>query len=144
MTSIPQRPLGKTGARVSALALGGHHLGDAPTYRDAEQLVAEAVDAGITFFDNCWEYHNGRSEDWLGRALSAGGRRDKVLVMTKVCTHGRDATLAMQMLDESLRRRSAGFVNSCLNHLEEEIGELDPNLPIDPRFIDTLLIRRSS
>ena len=62
----------------------------------------EAIDAGITFFDNCWEYYDGKTEDWLGRALA--GKRDKVFLMTKVCTHGRDADLAMAMLDESLRR----------------------------------------
>jgi aryl-alcohol dehydrogenase-like predicted oxidoreductase len=64
--------------------------------------VHEAIDGGITFFDNCWEYWNGRAEDWLGRGLA--GRRDKVFLMTKVCTHGRGADLAMEMLDESLRR----------------------------------------
>jgi aryl-alcohol dehydrogenase-like predicted oxidoreductase len=100
--SIPQRALGKTGVPVSAVGLGGHHLGDFPSYELAERAVHEAVDSGIRFFDNCWEYHNGRSEDWLGRALL--GRRDKVFLMTKVCTHGRDADLAMRMLDESLRR----------------------------------------
>ena len=66
-------------------------------------IVHEAIDTGITFFDNCWEYHNGKSEDWLGRALD-GGRRDKVVLMTKVCTHGRTKQLAMKMLEESLRR----------------------------------------
>jgi aryl-alcohol dehydrogenase-like predicted oxidoreductase len=99
---IPQRPLGRTGANVSALGLGGHHLGDLNTVEEAIRLVHEANDAGITFFDNCWEYWNGRAEDWLGRALA--GRRDKVFLMTKVCTHGRSADLAMKMLDESLRR----------------------------------------
>jgi uncharacterized protein len=103
--SIEQRPLGRTGVRVSALAVGGHHLGDAATYEEAERIVAEAVDGGVTFFDNCWEYNNGRSEEWLGRGLAAAkGRRDRVLVMTKVCTHGRDGSLALQMLEESLRR----------------------------------------
>src|SRR5947209_19230993 len=100
--AIPRRPLGRTGATVSALGLGGHHLGDLPTVGEAVRLVHEAVDAGITFFDNCWEYWNGRAEDWLGRALK--GRRHKVFLMTKVCTHGRDARLAMRMLDQSLRR----------------------------------------
>jgi predicted aldo/keto reductase-like oxidoreductase len=99
---IPQRPLGRTGVKVSALGLGGHHLGDLKTVEDAIRLVHEAVDAGITFCDNCWEYWNGRAEDWLGRALK--GRRDKVFLMTKVCTHGRGADLAMKILDESLRR----------------------------------------
>jgi uncharacterized protein len=100
--AIPQRPLGRTGAKVSALGVGGHHLGDLKTVEDAIRLVHEAIDAGITFFDNCWEYWNGRAEDWVGRALA--GRRDKVFLMTKVCTHGRSADLAMKMLDESLRR----------------------------------------
>jgi aryl-alcohol dehydrogenase-like predicted oxidoreductase len=100
--AIPQRPLGRTGAKVSALGLGGHHLGDLKTVDDAIRLVHEAIDAGITFFDNCWEYWNGRAEDWLGRGLA--GRRDKVFLMTKVCTHGRGADLAMTMLEESLRR----------------------------------------
>jgi uncharacterized protein len=99
---IPQRPLGRTGAKVSALGCGGHHLGDLKTVDEAMRLVHEAIDAGITFFDNCWEYWNGRAEDWLGRALK--GRRDKVFLMTKVCTHGRGADLALKMLDESLRR----------------------------------------
>src|SRR5262249_52906748 len=93
--AIPQRPLGRTGATVSALGVGGHHLGDLKT-------ADEAIDAGITFYDNCWEYWNGRAEDWLGLALK--GRRAKVFLMTKVCTHGRGADLALKMLDESLRR----------------------------------------
>src|SRR5882724_12890666 len=100
--AIPRRPLGRTGVQVSALGLGGHHLGDLKTVDEAIRLVHEAVEAGITFFDNCWEYWNGRAEDWLGRALQ--GRRDKVFLMTKVCTHGRGADLAMKMLEESLRR----------------------------------------
>jgi predicted aldo/keto reductase-like oxidoreductase len=97
-----QREFGKSGVKISALGLGGHHLGDAESYGMAEQLVGEAIDGGITFFDNCWEYHNGKSEDWMGRALK--GKRDRVFLMTKVCTHGRDKALALKMLDESLRR----------------------------------------
>jgi uncharacterized protein len=101
-SDIPMRPFGHTDVKVSALGVGGHHLGDLKTVEDAVQLVHEAVDAGITFFDNCWEYHNGKSEDWMGRGLK--GRRDKVFLMTKVCTHGRGKELAMQMLEQSLRR----------------------------------------
>src|SRR5271167_3633553 len=99
---IPQRPFGRTGVKVSVLGVGGHHLGDFKTVEEAIRLVHEAVDAGVTFYDNCWEYWNGRAEDWLGRGLK--GRRDKVVLMTKVCTHGRGADLAMKMLEESLRR----------------------------------------
>jgi aryl-alcohol dehydrogenase-like predicted oxidoreductase len=100
---IPRKPLGKTGLEVSVLGCGGHHLGDAPDVGVAINIVHGAIDAGVNFFDNCWEYYNGKTEDWLGRALQ-GGRRDKVILMTKVCTHGRTARLAMQMLEESLRR----------------------------------------
>jgi uncharacterized protein len=96
------RRLGRSGAQVSALGVGGHHLGDVPSVDEAIRLVHEAVDAGITFFDNCWEYYNGKTENILGRALK--GRRDKVFLMTKVCTHGRSGQLALQMLEESLRR----------------------------------------
>src|SRR5438270_7005499 len=99
---IPRRPLGRTGAEVSAVGVGGHHLGDLATADEAIGLVHEAVDAGITFFDNAWEYYNGKTENILGRAIS--GRRDKVFLMTKVCTHGRSGQLALQMLEESLRR----------------------------------------
>jgi aryl-alcohol dehydrogenase-like predicted oxidoreductase len=99
---IPLRPLGRTGLQVSVLGVGGHHLGDLPAMDDAIQLVHEAIEAGITFFENCWEYYNGKTETWLGQALK--GRRDKIVLMTKVCTHGRSGALAMQMLEESLRR----------------------------------------
>ena len=96
------RTLGRTGEQVSVLGVGGHHLGDLPTVDEAIRLVHEAVDAGVTFFDNCWEYYNGKTENILGRALK--GRRDKVFLMTKVCTHGRSGQLALRMLEESLMR----------------------------------------
>jgi len=106
---IPTRAFGRSNVRISALGLGGHHLGDAASAEEAIGLVHEAVDAGITFFDNCWEYHEGRSEAWMGRGLR--GLRDKVFLMTKVCTHGRDGTLAMRMLEESLRRLQTDHVD---------------------------------
>ena len=72
---------------VSAIGIGGHHLGEVATVEGAIEIVHRAVDAGVNFFDNCWEYSNGQAENWLGRALE--GRRDQVILMTKVCTHGR-------------------------------------------------------
>src|SRR5260370_21638062 len=79
---IPRRPLGRTGLQVSALGVGGHHLGDLPTADEAIRLVHEAVDAGVTFFDNAWEYYNGKTENLLGRALR--DRRGKVHPLTHV------------------------------------------------------------
>ena len=99
---IPTRKFGRHGEEVSALALGGYHLGSVKTEREAMRLVHEAVDAGLTFMDNAWDYHEGFAETRMGKALK--GRRDRVFLMTKVCTHGRDAKLALRMLDQSLRR----------------------------------------
>jgi predicted aldo/keto reductase-like oxidoreductase len=100
---IPRRPLGRTGEYVSALGLGGYHLGEIPSRTEAVRLVQQAVDAGITFLDNAWEYHDGESEERMGRALTAG-RRGRVFLMSKVCTHVRDARVAMRQLEQSLRR----------------------------------------
>ncbi len=99
---IPLKRFGKTDVQISALGLGGHHLGAAEDEKTAVEIVHQAIDGGVTFFDNCWEYNEGKSENWLGKGLK--GKRDKVFLMTKVCTHGRDASLAMQMLEQSLRR----------------------------------------
>ena len=121
---IPLRPLGRTGERVSILGLGGYHLGTLPGVDDAVRLVHEAIDAGVRFFDNAWEYHDGRSEEWLGRALE--GRRDRVFLMTKVCTHGRDRNVAMQQLEESLRRLRTDHLD--LWQVHEVIYENDPDL----------------
>ena len=100
--SIPIRELGRTGVKVTALALGGHHLGNTKSEEESIRIVEGALEGGITTFDNCWEYHLGATELILGKALR--GKRDKAVVMSKVCTHGRDKDLAMRMLEESLRR----------------------------------------
>ena len=101
---IPRRPLGATGEMVSAIGLGGSHLGKVGTEKEAIRIVHEAIDAGVTFMDNAWEYEEGKSEVRMGKALAAGGRREQVFLMTKVCTHGRDKKVAMKQLHESLRR----------------------------------------
>jgi predicted aldo/keto reductase-like oxidoreductase len=100
--AIPMRKFGRHDQQISALGLGGHHLGSAADQQTATRIVHEAIDGGITFFDNCWEYHRGKSEAWMGNAIK--DRRDKIFLMTKVCTHGREAALAMQMLEQSLHR----------------------------------------
>jgi aryl-alcohol dehydrogenase-like predicted oxidoreductase len=99
---IITRQLGHTDIHVSALTLGGHHLGNTKSEQESLRIVDEALDGGITTFDNCWEYHLGASEVMVGKALR--GKRDRAILMTKVCTHGRDKDLAMQMLEQSLKR----------------------------------------
>ncbi len=99
---IPTRPFGRTGERVSALGLGGWHIGLPKTDRAAVRLIHTAIDAGITFLDNAWDYNDGLSEKRMGQAIA--DRRDRVFLMTKVCTHGRDGKVAMRQLEESLRR----------------------------------------
>ena len=88
---IPTRPLGKTGVNVSILCLGGWHIGDVKDKDEAVKIMHAAIDEGMTFFDNCWDYHDGGSEEIMGKALAAdGGKwRKKVFLMTKVCA--RDA-----------------------------------------------------
>jgi predicted aldo/keto reductase-like oxidoreductase len=100
--SIPLRKFGRSDARISILGFGGHHLGDAPDEKTAVEIIHQAVDGGITFYDNCWEYRRGKTEVWMGAGLK--GHRDKVFLMTKTCPHGRDGSLALLMLEESLRR----------------------------------------
>ena len=107
--SIPRRHFGKTDVQISALGSGGHHIGVAKDEKTAVELVHTALDGGITFYDCCWEYCRGKAEDWLGKGLK--GSRDKAFLMTKVCTHGRDATLATQMLEQSLRRLQTDYID---------------------------------
>ena len=99
---ISRRPFGRHPDQVSIIGLGGYHLGKAGTSAEAVRIVHEAIAAGINFLDNAWEYHDGESEERMGRAIK--DRRDSVFLMTKVCTHGRDARVAMRQLEQSLRR----------------------------------------
>src|SRR4029079_1826743 len=98
---IPQRPLGDTGVLVSALGLGGYHLAMAGSEREGVRIAHAAIDAGVTFMDNAWEYHDGKSEQIMGKAIT--DRRDRVFLMTKVCTHGRDKRVAMREWEDTHR-----------------------------------------
>src|SRR5947209_19517067 len=77
---IPRKPLGRTGEQVSVIGLGGYAVGAAPTLEEAVRIVHEAMDAGVNFLDNAWEYHHGRAEEWMGQALRR--RRHKAFLMT--------------------------------------------------------------
>ncbi len=125
---IPRRPLGKTGIEVSILALGGAHLGRTKSESEAIRIVHEAIDAGLTFMDNAWEYHNGLSEELMGKALE--GRRHKVVLMTKVCTHGRDKKVAMEQLEQSLRRLRTDYLD--LWQIHEVVYNDDPDRHLAP------------
>jgi aryl-alcohol dehydrogenase-like predicted oxidoreductase len=125
---IPLRNFGKTEIKISALGLGGHHLGAAKDEATAVEIVQRAIDGGISFYDNCWEYNRGKSEDWLGKGLR--GLRDRAFVMTKVCTHGREASLAMQMLEQSLRRLQTDHLD--LWQVHGVTFQNDPELFIRP------------
>ncbi len=121
--SIPMRPLGKTGVDVSMLGLGGHHIGQIPDDRQSIDFIRMAIDQGVTFLDNAWEYHDGRSEDLMGRALQSG-YRDKVFLMTK--HHGRDRATAMQHLEDSLRRLKTDVIDLWQFH--EVVYDADPDM----------------
>jgi len=125
---VPKKPLGRTGVQVSAMGLGGYHLGSAETDQAAVEIVAKALDHGVTFFDNAWEYHDGLSEERVGKALK--GKRDQAFVMTKVCTHGRDKKIAMRMLEESLRRLQTDHLD--LWQIHEVVYDNDPDLIFAP------------
>jgi aryl-alcohol dehydrogenase-like predicted oxidoreductase len=135
--TIPMRPLGKTGVQVSALGLGGFHLGSAKDLDEARRIVDEAIDNGVNFFDNCWDYHDGKSEEWMGAALH--GKHEKVVLMTKVCTHGRDKKVAMRMLEESLRRLQTDHLDVWQIH--EVIYEDDPDLIFAPNGAAEALVQ---
>lgn len=125
---VPKRPLGRTGLEVSCIGLGGYHLGTSPEQQTVDRIVNEAIDAGINFFDNAWEYHDGKSEEVVGKALA--GKRDKVVVMTKVCTHGRKKDVAMQQLEQSLRRLKTDHIDVWQIH--EVVYWNDPDLIFAP------------
>src|SRR3954462_1251731 len=101
--SIPLRPFGRHADQsVSAIALGGYHLGLVSSRREATRIVHAAIDAGITFLDNAWEYNEGESEERMGRAIA--DRRERVFLTTKVCTPGPTAAWAMRKFHHSRKR----------------------------------------
>ncbi|MFL5244062.1 MAG: aldo/keto reductase [Gemmataceae bacterium] len=119
---IPRKPFGSTKEKLSIIGLGGYSLGDAPSLKEAMAIVQGAIDAGVNFLDNAWEYHEGKSEEWMGQALK--GRRDKVFLMTKVCTHGRDKKVGLQQLEESLKRLQTDHLD--LWQIHECVYDNDP------------------
>lgn len=122
-TGLPTRVLGRTGERVSILALGGWHIGSIKDRGEAIRMMHYAIDEGLTFFDNAWDYHDGGSESLMGEALASGGRRDKVFLMTKNCE--RDYEGSMRCLEESLRRLKTDRIDLWQFH--EMVYDNDPD-----------------
>src|SRR5437660_8690531 len=121
--SIPMRALGRTGERVSAIGLGGFHLGT-PNLPEAESLriIRTAIDAGITCLDNSWDYNDGRSEIRMGKALR-NGYRERAFLMTKI--DGQTRTAAARQIEESLRRLQTDAIDLLQFH--EIIRMEDPD-----------------
>jgi uncharacterized protein len=111
---LATRPLGKTGERVSLICLGGWHIGSVKDKKEAVKIMHAALDNGLTFFDNAWDYHDGGSEEVMGEALAADGKRKKCFLMTKNC--GRDARTAKQHIDDSLRRLKTDVIDLMQFH----------------------------
>jgi uncharacterized protein len=120
--------MGCTGVQISALGIGGWHLGHAPTQDLSTRIVREALDAGVNFFDNAWDYHDGLSEERMGRALE--GVRQQAILMTKACTHGRGKDVAMRQLEDSLRRLKTDYLDVWQIH--EVIYWNEPELIFAP------------
>ncbi|MGQ0635649.1 MAG: aldo/keto reductase [Planctomycetaceae bacterium] len=122
---IALRPFGRTGEMVSLMALGGHSVTNPGKLNENEslRLIQRAVDEGITFLDNSWDYHDGLAEERMGKALAEGGRRQKVFLMTKVC--GRTAKDAQANLEDSLRRLKTDVIDLWQFH--EVVYDNDPD-----------------
>jgi aryl-alcohol dehydrogenase-like predicted oxidoreductase len=107
------RTLGRTGQQISAIGLGGFHIGKIKEEQDSIKLIRTAIDRGINFMDNSWDYHNGRSERWMGKALK-NGYRQKVFLMTKL--DGRTKAAATAQIDESLKALQTDYIDLLQHH----------------------------
>jgi uncharacterized protein len=118
---IPYRTLGRTGEQVSIVGLGGYHLGTQSEAAESVGIIRAALDQGINFLDNCWDYNGGESEIRMGKALQAG-YREKAFLMTKI--DGRTKQAAEKQINESLARLGTDRID--LMQIHEVIRESDP------------------
>jgi uncharacterized protein len=112
-SEVPRRTLGRTGEKVSMVGLGGYHIGNQKDERESIRIIRTALDNGINFLDNCWDYNGGESEVRMGKALRDGYRR-RAFVMTKI--DGRTKKAAAQQLEESLRRLQTDHIDLLQFH----------------------------
>ena len=119
---IPYRRLGRTGESVSVVGVGGYHLGKQADPSESLAIIRKALDEGINFLDNCWDYNGGESEIRMGKALQ-DGYREKAFLMTKI--DGRTESSAASQLEESLRRLGTDHIDLLQFH--EVIRDTDPD-----------------
>jgi predicted aldo/keto reductase-like oxidoreductase len=120
-TPMPTTTLGKSGLQVSRFVVGGYHM-MVQGEEMATRIIHRAMDLGVNFFDSANQYHKGKSDEVYGRAL-AGGRRQKVMLMTKCEIYSRDG--AMALLEEQLRRMKTDYLDLWQCHQVSEHGEVD-------------------
>ena len=134
------RTLGRTGEQVSAIGLGGFHMAKTPEPQESIRIIRAAIDGGITFMDNCWDYHEGESEVRMGLALR-DGYRQRVFLMTKLDGQTREAAAAQ--LEQSLRRLQTDYVD--LVQMHEIIRPDDPERIFAPGgAIEALIAAREA
>jgi aryl-alcohol dehydrogenase-like predicted oxidoreductase len=119
---MPCRRLGRTGEKVSAIGLGGHHIGVQKEEQESIRLIRSAIDRGLTFMDNCWDYHDGGSEVRMGKALR-DGYRQKVFLMTKL--DGQTKASAARQIEESLQRLQTDHIDLMQFHEVIRMGDPD-------------------
>jgi predicted aldo/keto reductase-like oxidoreductase len=124
---MPYRTLGRTGEKVSLIGLGGAHIGKQADENESIGIIRTAIDNGVNFMDNCWDYNNGQSEIRMGKALK-NGYRNKVFLMSKI--DGRDRKTAARQIDESLRRLQTDMID--LMQIHEVIRMSDPEKSFAP------------
>ena len=119
-TLLSGRRLGRTGQQVSLIGIGGHHLGK-PSEEEAIRIIRRAIDGGVNFLDNCWDYNRGQSEIRMGKALQ-GGYRERAFLMTKI--DGRTARAAAEQLEQSRKRLQTDVID--LVQIHEVMHPKDP------------------
>ena len=119
---VPRRALGRTGEMVSMVGLGGYHLGTQSDEQESIRIIRTALDSGMNFLDNCWDYNGGTSEVRMGKALR-DGYRAKAFLMTKI--DGRDKKSAAKQIEDSLRRLQTDHID--LMQFHEVIRDTDPD-----------------
>ena len=119
-TGMTYRTLGRTGEKVSMMGLGGYHIGNQKDEQDSIKIIRTAIDNGVTFMDNCWDYNGGESEVRMGKALR-DGYRQRVFLMTKI--DGRTRKAATGQLEESLRRLQTDHIDLLQFHEIIRMGD---------------------